>query len=80
MSIIKPFIDQYKWEEIDFSSYRKDWKMFELNNELISLRILYVPYHTEEIRHTYKPKHNLNWENYLAVKKLSASLRGMIKT
>ena len=54
--------------------------MFELNNELISLRILYVPYHTEEIRHTYKPKHNLNWENYLAVKKLSASLRGMIKT
>ena len=26
---IKPFIDQYDWNEIDFPSHRKDWKKFE---------------------------------------------------
>ena len=51
--------------------------------------MLYTPYNTEEIRHTYKSKHNLKSENqviilmitdgkkwhYLAVKKLSALFR-----
>ena len=32
-------------------------------NETIALNILYVPYNTEEIRHAYKPKYNLNYEN-----------------
>ena len=50
-----------------------------------------MPYSTKEIRHAYKSKHNLNCENqvillmirdgkqwhYLAVKKLSALLRGI---
>ena len=52
--------------------------------------MLYVPYNTEEIRHAYKSKHNLNRKNqiilltitdgkkwhYFAVKKLSALLKG----
>ena len=29
ISKIKPFIDQYNWKEIDFSSHSKDWKKFE---------------------------------------------------
>ena len=29
----------------------------------IALNILYVPYNTEEIRHAYKPKYNLNYKN-----------------
>ena len=32
ISKIKPFIDQYNWQEIDFPSQKKDWKKFELNN------------------------------------------------
>ena len=28
-SKIKPFIDQYNWKEIDFSSHKKEWKKFE---------------------------------------------------
>ena len=59
---IKPFIDQYNWKEIDFPSNGKDWKRFELNNKLIALNILYVPYNTEEIRHAYKSKYNLKHE------------------
>ena len=52
---------------------------------------MYIPYNTEETRHAYKSKYNLNRENqlillmitdgeklhYLAVKKLSALLRGI---
>ena len=90
ISIIKPFIDQYNWKEISFPSHQKDWKDFELNNKLIAPNILSVPYNTEEIRHAYKLKHikrenqvilltitdGKKWQ-YLAVKKLSALLRGI---
>ena len=50
-------------KEIDFSSYRKDWKKFKSNNKSIALNILYVPYNTKEIRHAYKSKYNLEHEN-----------------
>ena len=42
ISNIKPFIDQYNWEGIDFPSGIKDWKKFERNNKTIALNILYV--------------------------------------
>ena len=54
ISNIKPFVDQYRWKEIDFPSHKKDWKNFEKNNKSIALNILYVPHNTEEIRHAYK--------------------------
>ena len=62
ISKIKPFIDQYNLKEIDFPSYKKDWKSFELNKS-IALNILFVPYNTEETRHAYKSKYNLKCEN-----------------
>ena len=91
ISNIKPFIDQYNWKEISFASYKKDRKKFKLNNKLIALNILYIPYNTKEIRHAYKSKHNLNRENqviilmitdrkrwhYPTVKILSALFRGI---
>ena len=48
ISKIKPFIEQYNWKDIDFPSTSKDWKKFELNNE-IALNILYVPHNTKKI-------------------------------
>ena len=54
ISKIKPFIDQYNWNEIDFPSHGKDWKKFESNNKSIALNILYVLYNTEKIRHEVK--------------------------
>ena len=91
ISKIEPFIDQYNWNEIDFSSTGKDWKNFESNNKSIALNILYVPHNTEKICHTYKSKYNLTLENqvillmiidgkkwhYLAVTCLSRLLRGI---
>ena len=46
VSKIKPFIDQYNWNDIDFPSTSKDWKKIELNNESIALNILYVSHKT----------------------------------
>ena len=90
ISKIKPFIEKYNWEDIDFPSTSKDWKNFELNNE-VALNILYVPHGTKKIEIAYKSKHNLtrekqiillmisngeNW-HYLIVKNLSRLLRGI---
>ena len=90
ISKIKPFIEEYNWKDIDFPSTSKDWKKFELNNE-VALNILYVPHNTKKIEIAYKSKHNLtrekrvillmisngeNW-HYLTVKNLSRLLRGI---
>ena len=90
ISKIKPFIEEYNWKDIDFPSTSKDWKKFELNNE-VALNILYVPYNTKKIEIAYKSKHNLtkekqiillmisngeNW-HYLVVKSLSGLLKGI---
>ena len=86
-----PFIGQYNWKEINFPSHKEDWKKFESNNESVALNILYVPCHAKEIRHADKSKYNLKRKNqlillmitdgekwhYLAVKILSALLRGI---
>ena len=90
ISKIKPFIDHYNWKDIDFPAMSKDWKKFELNNE-ITLNILYVPHNVRKIHVAYKSKHNLTRENqiillmitdgekwyYLTVKNLSGLLRGI---
>ena len=90
ISKIKPFIEEYNWKDIDFPSTSKDWKKFELNNE-IALNILYIPHNTKKIEIAYKSKHNLtrekqiillmisngeNW-HYLVVKSLSGLLTGI---
>ena len=64
ISKIKPFINKYNWKDIDFPSTSKDWKKFELNNE-IALNTLYVPHNTRKIHVAYKSKHNLTRENQI---------------
>ena len=86
ISKIKLFIDQYNWNEIDFPSTSKDWKKFELNNEILN-----VPHNTKKIHVAYKSKHNLarekqvillmisngeNW-HYIVVKRLPGLLKGI---
>ena len=89
VSKIKPFINQYNWNDIDFPSTGKDWEKFELNNELIALNILYVSHNTGKIHLAFKSKHNLTREkqvillmitdgekwHYTAVKRLSGLLK-----
>ena len=88
---IKPFINKYHWEGINYSSEKDDWKKFEKNNVTIALNVLYAK--KEKIYPACVSKHNSNREkqvilliisngekgrwNYLAVKILSALLRGI---
>ena len=70
ISKIKPFNEEYNWKDIDFPSTSKDWKKFELNNE-IALKILYVPHNTKKIEIAYKSKHNLTREKQLILLMIS---------
>ena len=50
ISRIKPFIENYNWNDINFPATKKDWNKFEVNNKNVALNILYVPYNTKKIR------------------------------
>ena len=63
ISKIRPFIDQYDWQEINFAAQQKDWKKFELNNKTTAINILFVTYNTEKIRLAYKSKYNKKCKN-----------------
>ena len=93
ISKIKPFIDQYSCKDIDFPPTDKDWRKFELNND-IALTILYIPHNTKKIQLAYRSKNNLTCDKqvillmitdgekcyYLAVKNLSELLKGITST
>ena len=88
---IKPFIDNYNWNDINFPAIKRDWNKFELNNKNVALNIRYVPFNTKKVEIAYKSKYNLirdkqiillmisSGENchYLVVKNLSRLLRGI---
>ena len=41
VSKIRPYINEYNWDEIDFPSTSKDWKKFELMNQLLLIFCMY---------------------------------------
>ena len=81
---IKPFINKYNWEGINFPSEKNDQKRIEENNVTIAFNVLYAK--REKIYPAYISKHNSNCEkqvilliisngekwHYFAVKNLSA--------
>ena len=42
MTKIKPFINRYSWEEINFPSEKDDRKKFEKSNVTIAFNVLYA--------------------------------------
>ena len=44
ISKLKPYINRYNWEGIDFPVGTKEWKKFEQNNKTIALNILFIPH------------------------------------
>ena len=71
ISKIKPFIEQYNWNDIEFPATCKDWKKIEQNNELIALNVLFVHRGTKNISLAYKTKHNLNREEQVILLMIS---------
>ena len=54
MSKLKPYINRYNWERIEFPAEPKDWKNLERNNKTIALNIFFIKYNTETIRVAYR--------------------------
>ena len=87
ISNLKPYINKYNWEGIDFPAGPKEWKKFEKNNT-IALNVLYIPRNTKKLSVAYRSENNNNHKkqvillmvtnskksNYLAVTNLSALL------
>ena len=48
ISKIKPFINNYNWNDINFPAAKKDWNKFQVNNKNVALNILYVPFNTKK--------------------------------
>ena len=91
ISKLKPYINKYNWEGIEFPAGPKEWGKFERNNKTIALNVLYIPHNTKTISVAYRSEYNnkrkkqvillmitdgKKW-HYLAVTNLSALLQGM---
>ena len=61
---IKPFINKYKEEGINYPSEKDDWKKFEKNNLTIARNVLYSK--NENTYPAYVSKHNSNHEQKLS--------------
>ena len=46
---LKPYINKYNWEGIDFPAGPKEWKKLEKHNNTIALNVLYIPRNTKTI-------------------------------
>ena len=64
MSKIKPIINKYIWEGIDFPS-EKNWKKSEGNNVTIALNVFYAK--KEKIYPAYISKHNSSREKQVII-------------
>ena len=88
ISKLKPYINNYNWEGIEFPVGPNDWIKFERNNKAIALNILFIPHNTKIISVAYRPEYNHKRKkqvillmipnrkksHYLAVTNLSAFL------
>ena len=54
ISKLKPYINKYNWEGINFPAVSKEWQKFELKNDTVALNILYVKHNTKDISVVYR--------------------------
>ena len=63
ISKLKPFINKYNWDGIEFLVGPKDWIKFERNNKTIALNVLFIQHNTEIIRVAYRSEYNNKRKN-----------------
>ena len=49
---------KFKRIDIDFSSHQRYWEDFEKENNSIAINVLFVSYHSEEIKLAWKSDYN----------------------
>ena len=55
---LKPYINKYNWEGIDFPAGSKEWQKFERNNKTVALNVLYIRHNTKTINVAYISEYN----------------------
>ena len=60
---LRPYINKYNWEQIEFPVGAKDWKIFEENNKTFALNALYIPHNTKTISVAYISEYNNKRKN-----------------
>ena len=58
ISKLKPYINKYNWEGIEFQAGPKEWGKFERNNKTIALNVLYIPHNTKTISVAYRSEYS----------------------
>ena len=58
ISKLKPYINKYNWEGINFPAGSKEWQKFEKNNNTITLNVLHIPRNTKTISVAYRSEYN----------------------
>ena len=58
---IKPYVNNFNWENINFPPTQQDYQNFEINNTLIALNILTIN-NEEEINYLHESQFNNNRE------------------
>ena len=58
ISKLKPYINKYNWEGINFPAGSKEWQKFERNNKTVALNVLYIPHNTKTISVAYRSEYN----------------------
>ena len=58
MSKLKPYINKYNWEGIEFPAGPKEWIKLERNNKTIALNILLIQRNTIAISVAYRSEYN----------------------
>ena len=55
---LKPYINKYNWEGIEFPAGPKEWGKFERNNKTIALNVLYIPHNIKTTSVSYRSEYN----------------------
>ena len=55
---LKPYINKYNWEGINFPAGSKEWQKFERNNKTVALNVLYIRHNTKTINVAYISEYN----------------------
>ena len=63
ISKLKPYINKYNWEGIDFQAGPKEWQKFERNNKTNALNILFIQRNTKTISVAYRSEYNTSVKN-----------------
>ena len=78
ISELKPYINKYNWEGIEFAAGGKEWIKFERNNKTIAPNLLYVVYNTKTISVAYRSGYNNKCKKQVILLMITDAKNGII--